>query len=134
MKPRDVKLSRRVAIDYMLIGIAMGGSAKLVAEYIEPSEMLTDVGKMLMKAVLDQDRTAIVDVFHGRGYKISDQSSVCQQLIQIIKESNAEQSAMGVAESMAEQMQSFTDLDDILDYMEKCVFALKTFRQHEKNE
>ena len=134
MKPRDVKLSRRLALDYILIGIAMGGSAEHVAKLIEPSEMLTDVGKLLMASALKCDRAAIADVLHSRGYKISDSKSVCEQIIHLIKESNAEQSAMSVADHMSEQMQSFTDLEDIIDQMEKSVLALKQFQQHVKEK
>jgi len=132
MKPRDVQLSRRLALDYLLIGIAMGGAAEAIAARIEPTEMLTNVGKLFMAAAISKDRQRFVDVFHARGYKVADGETICEAIIRIIKESNADQSAMAVADAIAEQMATFTDLADTITQMEKAIEALKHFQQQKE--
>lgn len=134
MKPRDVKLSRRLAMDYLLIGIAMGGSREMVGKLIQPSEMLTDRGRLLLKATLDKDRKTIAAVFHERGFDVQSDESVCHAVIRNIKNSNADQSAMAVAEHMSEQMQSFLDLDDVIVQLEKATTALKQFQSHKETQ
>lgn len=129
MTPREVKLARRVAVDYMVIGIAIGGAGKWLGERLQPNEMLTSVGKKLMEAALKQDRQSFADTLAVRHqFQLGENERIGDGLIRLIKESNVDQTAHAIADQMAEQLTTFVDLDDAIETLERCVSALHDAR------
>lgn len=126
MKPREVKLARRVAIDYLLIGMAIGGSDNIMQAIIDPSEMLTDVGKRLMKAALERNPKDFRNYFETRHtFRFSSDENVGEGLIRLMKESNVDQSAHAISECMAEQLTKSDSIEDTIDVLYRATQALE---------
>lgn len=126
MKPREVKLARRVAVDYLLIGMAIGGSANAMQTIIAPEEMLSDVGKRLMKSALEGKPSDFRNYFETRHtFRFSPGENVGQGLIRLMKESNIDQSAYAISECMAEQLNDATSIEDTIEILNRATEALE---------
>lgn len=126
MTPRDVRLSRRIAVDYMIVGMAIGGAAEALVARIQPNEMLTHSAREMYEAAIAGDRDKFKEIFSRRtGLEFRDGESIGKGLVRIIKENNVDQYAFEVGDLVAEQLAAFDDLDDMIAILERATVALR---------
>lgn len=133
MTPREVKLTKRVAMDYMIVGMAFG-QANVMSKLIQPEELLTHTGRALYAAATTGDRDTFREVIRSRfGFSMDEKERTAEGLVRIIKESNVDQYAWAVGEQLAEELASFNELADMVEILERATLALK-HAQKEREE
>jgi hypothetical protein len=127
MTPREVKLTKRVRLDYMIIGMAIGGLGKTLEARVQPDEMLTHVGRAMYAAAINSDRERFKDAFTG--FDFAEGEGIGEGLIRILKESNVDQYAYAVGDQIAEQLASFDELADMIEILERATVALRSAKR-----
>lgn len=127
LKPSEVKIARRVAIDFLIIGMALSGktgSAK-VLKTLQPDDMVSAHGKKMLGAIHTGDRELFAAYLEQRlGVKMKPNELAVDALIRFVCDTNIEWAARESTDIIIEQVRDDAPLEDVAGALERLLSVM----------
>jgi len=125
---KTIQLQRRLLVDAMLLGVVLAkeGDAAKIREELEPKDMITASGQLLLESIVSQDRKRFASLLRRRfGIDLLPDKTVAESLLSHAKRSNAVMAALDMSEILLHEIRNANTLEDIEDRWAEGLQAIK---------